>query len=138
MLVQTKLYPEIENRFEEIFDVIISMLRYVQYMEQIQSSINKNKENTSDDENSADEISTLQRKNYLLSFLDIKEGLTTTLEDKKEQETQEEEEKREFGDNELEDDEDEEDEDENPNIFGMVKIFSLSSLEKSLLFKYSE
>lgn len=100
LLHQPNLSPEIESRLPEIFDVIVSFLRYIGYMEQREAKRNLGffiEESDSDAEDRK-----TSNKDILLKFLDNKDRLAATI------------------DEDDDTDKDEDDDDEEHYVFGKV------------------
>jgi len=115
ILIQEKLYPEIENRFLEIFDIIISVLKFVRQLEQVEATIDKN-----DSADEGNEHTKKIKQELLMTFIDAKKNFITRL-------GEQEEEKVDLSDDEPElEDEDEEDEEEiNESPFIPGKVLTL-------------
>jgi len=66
MLIQEKPLPEIEDRFQEIFEVIISVLKYIEYIEQKKTQLDMDKESDdyNNEEDNKDEDKTLNEMKH--------------------------------------------------------------------------
>lgn len=100
ILPQSNMSPEIENRLPEVFDVIVSFLRYVGYMEQRDAKRNFGFFDEESDSDAEDRKTS--NKDILLRFLDNTDRMAKTIDDADD------------------DPENDEDEDGEPYVFGKV------------------